>query len=137
MQNQGSKTIFLIEEDNDSRPILRETLKQHGYRVTLAVDEEDALDRVTNGCIKADLLLINLLRKSPEAILDVGRELTQKADLNIPIVVIASEFPSDLEGQDAQISETEYITYLAEANQLFDLLARLLPISATEKILSP
>ncbi len=38
-------TIFLVEEDNDGRPALRENLKNNGYNVTLAIDEEDALDR--------------------------------------------------------------------------------------------
>ncbi len=38
-------TVFLIEEDNEARFLLRESLKVDGYKVSLAIDEEDALDR--------------------------------------------------------------------------------------------
>lgn len=39
--------IFLIDEDNDSRPSFRANLKKKGYHVSIAIDEEDALDRVS------------------------------------------------------------------------------------------
>src|SRR5215218_9440562 len=118
----NNSVIFLVEEDDDTRPILRENLKKNGYGVSLAIDEEDALDRVKNGCLQADLVLMGLLRKTPEKILEVGRNILLKGKLNIPIVVIAAKYGEDLEGQDVQVSENEYITYLENGEQLFSLL---------------
>lgn len=118
-------TIFLIEEDNDARPILRDRLKNAGYKVTLALDEEDALDRVGGGRVKADLVLVNLLRKLPEDILKIGRNICRKGELDVPVVVIAAKFGEDLEGKDIQVSDKEYITYLEDGEQLFGLLSRL------------
>jgi DNA-binding NtrC family response regulator len=46
--------IFLIDEDDDSCPSFRANLKRKGYQISLAVDEEDALDRVHKGCFTAD-----------------------------------------------------------------------------------
>jgi DNA-binding response OmpR family regulator len=44
---QGKQaTIFLIEEDEQTRKPLVENLRSNGYRVIVAIDEEDALERV-------------------------------------------------------------------------------------------
>lgn len=120
-------TVFLIEEDNDARPIFRERLKKLGYKVSLAVDEEDALGRVENECLRADLMLINLLKKSPEEILNIARNICRKGKLDIPIIVIAAKYGKDLEGTDVQVTEKEFITYLEFYEQLSNLLSRLLP----------
>ena len=120
-------TIFLIEEDDDTRPILRKNLKNNSYKVSLAIDEEDALDRVSNGCFNADLVLMNLSDKSVEEILNIGRNIRRKGKLNVPIVVIAANYEEDLEGKDVQLTENEYITYLKDGEQLFKLLSHLLP----------
>ena len=118
--------IFFIEEDDDARPLLRRSLKKLGYHVSLAVDQEDALERVGKGCFTADLVLIELLGKTPEEILIVARNICRTGNLDIPIVVMASRYGADLEGQDVRISEKEYITYLETADQLPNLLARLI-----------
>jgi len=116
--------IFLIEEDNDARRLFRERLKADGYRVSLAIDEDDAIERIGSG-LKADLILINLLEKSPDEILRFGRNIRRAGKLNAPLVVIAGKYGADLEGTNAQISENEYIAYLEDGEQLFDLLSSL------------
>jgi CheY-like chemotaxis protein len=45
-------TILLIEEDDDTRLILKESLIRYGYLVLLALDEEDAISRVDGGQVK-------------------------------------------------------------------------------------
>jgi len=126
-------TIFLIEGDDDARPLLRKNLKNNSYKVYLAIDEEDALDRVNKGCFSADLVLMDLPDKTVEEILNIGRNIRRKGNLNVPIVVIAAKYGEDLEGKDVQVTENEYITYLEDGEQLFELLSRLLPIQ-NEKV---
>ena len=63
-QHGSQPTIFLIEEDDDTRPILKGNLKAYGYRVLLALDEEDAQERLGDGVVQADLLLLNLVGKT-------------------------------------------------------------------------
>lgn len=126
-------TIFLIEEDDDTRPILRMNLKNNSYKVSLAIDEEDALERVSNGCFNADLVLMDLLDKSVEEILNIGRNIRRKGKLNVPIVVIAANYEENLEGKDVQLTENEYITYLENGEQLYKLLSRLLPKETQRK----
>lgn len=118
-------TIFLIEEDNDLRSSLREILKNYGYQLSLAIDEEDALERISNQRVKADLMLINLDGKLPEDILQIGRKISRSAKLEIPIIVIAANYDQALAGQDIQFGKNEYITYIEHPDQLFNLLSQL------------
>ena len=127
--------IFLIDEDNDSRPFLRHNLKKQGYNIALAIDEEDASERVSRQCLRADLILMNFVSKSPESVLDIGRDIRRKGKLNAPVVVIAQKFGEDLEGKDVRVSENDYITYLEDGEQLQELLSRLVPVQTqNEKV---
>jgi DNA-binding response OmpR family regulator len=126
---QGKRaTIFLIEEDDDTRPILKQNLQRYGYRVLIALDEEDARDRIDGGGVPADLVLINLVGKSPQDVLQVGQRIREHAkyDGHTPLVVMAEKYGADLEGTDVNVSGNDWITYLEDHDQLENLLARLL-----------
>ena len=121
-------TIFLVEEDDDTRPVLRRNLQNYGYRVMLALDEEDALERVGNGSLtRADLFLLNLVGKTPEEVLLIGRRIRErgKYDGHTPLVVMAEKYGADVEGTDANVENNDWVTYLEEPDQLRNLLRRL------------
>ncbi|HLL72240.1 MAG TPA: hypothetical protein VK363_12440 [Pyrinomonadaceae bacterium] len=124
---QRQATIFLVEEDDDTRPVLRQNLQNYGYRVLLAVDEEDALERVGGGIVRADLFLINLVGKTPAEVLQIGRRIREhgKYDGHTPLVVIAEKYGADLEGTNANVDNNDWVTYLEEPDQLKNLLRRL------------
>src|SRR5687768_13489188 len=109
-------TIFLLEEDDDTRPVLKENLKRYGYRVIIALDEADALERVGGGAVQADLVLVNLVGKSPEEALQVGRRVREHAkyDGHTPLVVMAEKYGTDLEGTDVNVGGNDWITYLED-----------------------
>ena len=126
-QEQGNQTIiFLIEEDDDTRPILKHNLKTYGYRVMLALDEEDALERIV-GISRADLLLLNLVGKTPAEVLVVGRRIREHAkyDGHTPLVVMAEKYGPEVEGTDVNVGGNDWVTYLEDPGQLRNLLRRL------------
>lgn len=128
--NQTAKpTILLVESDDDTRPIMKRNLVTLGYRVTVALDEEDALERTEGGRLQPDLILFNVVGISTEAALHSTRLIRRNADLDgsTPIIVMAEHFPHDMEGRNVQVGENEYVTYLEDAEQLHSLLIRLLP----------
>lgn len=92
---------------------------------SLAIDEEDTLERVGCKCFKADLVLIDLPGKSPDEVLEIGRNICRTGNLNVPLVVIAGKYGADLEGTNARHGEKEYIAYLENGEQLDDLVDRL------------
>ena len=118
--------IFLVEEDDETRPLLKRNLERDGYRVLLALDEEDAHERVSGGRLTADLMIVNLVGVPPDKSLQAGRRIRQGAELTVPIVVIAEKYGEDLEGTDVNVSGRDWITYLEDHDQLQNLLARLL-----------
>jgi PleD family two-component response regulator len=121
-------TIFLIEEDDETRAVLKQSLLRYGYRLFVATDEEDALDRVSNGQMSVDVVLINVVGKSVEDTLQMGRRIREQAKLdgNTPLVVMAEKYGKDLEGTDENVGGNDWIFYLGEEpEQLQNLLRRL------------
>jgi CheY-like chemotaxis protein len=125
---QEQATIFLVEEDDDTRPVLKQNLQSDGYRIALALNEEDALERISGGHVRADLVLINLVGRSPEEMLSVGRRIREHAkyDGHTPLVVLAEKYGADVEGTDVNVGGNDWITYLEDHDQLKNLLARLI-----------
>ena len=121
-------TILLVEEDDDTRPILKRNLIRRGYHVIVALDEEDALERTSDGAGRADLILLNVVGVSTGEALAAARRIHHHAkyDGHTPIIVIAEKYGPELEGQDVRVGENEYITYMEDGEQLQNLLARLL-----------
>ena len=128
---QGKQpTIFLIEEDDQTRKPLVENLRRNGYRVIVAIDEEDALERVRDGHVRADLVLVNLVRKPLDELLSVGRRVREHAkyDGNTPLIVMPEKYSKDVEGMDVNIEGNDWVHYLGEdLDQLQNLLASLIP----------
>ena len=89
---------------------MKDSLRRYGYRVSVAIDEEDALDRVSN-TLSPNLVLIDVVGKSVE---DTCRR--EGAFVN----------GKDLEGTDENVGGNDWIFYLGEEpEQLQNLLHRL------------
>ncbi|MCA1567680.1 MAG: response regulator [Acidobacteria bacterium] len=129
-RGKARPTIFLVEEDDDARPSLTANLRKQGYRVLVAAGLEDAHEWVSaESPVHADLVLINLVRKTPEKSVELGRELREHAkyDGHTPLVVMPEKVPRELEGTDVNVSGNDWICYYDEDTpQLRTLLARLL-----------
>jgi DNA-binding response OmpR family regulator len=126
--SEAGAVIFMIEEDDETRPIMRQNLKREGYKVLLAIDEEDALDRADGGGLKAiNLILVNLTDKSADEALRVGREVRAHAQLDerVPVVVRPERYGKDVEGTDVNVGHNDWISYPDDSDQLQRLLRRL------------
>jgi PleD family two-component response regulator len=128
-ERQGKQpTIFLVEEDDETRRPLVSNLWAQGYRVVVAVDEEDALERA--GGVDADLVLVNLVGKPAQDALRVGRRVREHAeyDGHTPLVVMPERYDREVQGTDVNVDGNDWILYLGEEpDQLRDLLDWLLP----------
>ncbi|HEY9761070.1 MAG TPA: hypothetical protein V6D07_01030 [Trichocoleus sp.] len=120
-------TILLIEPDDAARPVLMDNLRRWGYSLVVALDEADAIGRTKDRGHSFDLLLMNQFRQSIEHFIAVGKDIRQQAGLpsSTPIVVMAEHYGAELEGQNLQVGENEYVTYLEDGEQLKCLLYQL------------
>lgn len=123
-------TILLVEQDDDTRPILRQNLRGWGYRPTVALDEEDAIALARGGRDRPDLILLNQVKLSIDEFVNMGRRIRLGAELKstTPVVVTAERYGADMEGKDVKVGESEYVTYLEDGEQLMNLLHRLCPV---------
>ena len=79
--------------------------------------------------MSADLVLINVVGKSVEDTLQMGRCIREQAkfDGNTPLIVMAEKYDKDLEGTDENVGGNDWIFYLGEEpEQLRNLLRRLI-----------
>jgi CheY-like chemotaxis protein len=122
--------IFVLESDDNVRPTLKHNLQHWGYDVVIAIDEEDALQRIQAGQTQFDLILLNQSNQSIDAMMAIGQQIRQSTERNsfIPIVIMAEDYGADLEGQNTQIGDNEYVTYLEDGEQLKDILQTLCPV---------
>jgi DNA-binding response OmpR family regulator len=129
MEQENQPTIFLIEEDDETRRPLVRNLRSYGYHVIVAVDEEEALERADGGGVAADLLLVNLVLKTAEQSLGVGRRVREhvEGDGHTPLVVMPEKYGKDVEGTNVNAGGNDWVLYLGEEpGQLEGLLASLL-----------
>jgi DNA-binding response OmpR family regulator len=126
MDNGRRATIFLVEEDDEVRPALKRDLEGAGYRVMLALDEEDARERLNGGRLRADLILVNLVGAEPDEALEAGRRIRGGAGLDVPLVVMAQACGAVAGGADVKAGGGDWITYAEDHARLEHLLARLL-----------
>jgi len=125
-QPEIKRTIFLVEEDDETRTLMKGNLRKDDYHVLPALDEEDAHERVRGGRLSADLILVDIVGVPPDEALRAGRRIRQVAELNVPLVIMAEKYGADLEGTDASAGDNDWITYLGDHEQLRNLLARLI-----------
>jgi CheY-like chemotaxis protein len=129
VMNEGESeqpTIFLVEEDEETRRPLVSNLRSYGYRVIVAVDEEDALKRV--GVIEADLILVNLVGKTAEDVMGVGMRVRRHSKYNgrTSLVVMPEKYAKELEDTEVNVAADDWVYYLGEEpDRLRGLPARL------------
>ncbi len=57
-------TILMIELDDDTRPLLKQNLRNQGYRVIEALQEEDAIALARGLRDRPELILLNQVKLS-------------------------------------------------------------------------
>lgn len=128
-------TVFFVEEDDDARPIMTRRLRRPSYRVLVAASLADAREwAAVEPPVHADLVLVNLVGKTVEEALILGRDLCEHAGYNgqMPLVVLPESVPEELMGLDVNVSGQDWVCYYDEdMDQLQTLLARLLKTSAS------
>lgn len=120
--------ILYIGEDRDAHPLLKHSLRAQGYRVLAAYSVEDAADWMVGGHVHADLILLDLVRRTTKETLAAGRQVRRHAkyDGQTPLVVMAEKYGTDVEGTEANVEGNDWVFYLGdEPDQLKNLLRRL------------
>lgn len=123
-ENHTNPLILIVEDVHETRDGLEKLLMADGYRVSLARDEQDAID---NAQAKPPDLILVSLAGLPHEVIVAARRIRENGDVgeNVPIVIFCVE---DIgEGGEVAIGRNVHLTRPDNFNQLRSLLARVLP----------
>ena len=130
-RKDGAVPLILIVEDiHETRDGIEKLLKSDGYRIALARDERDAIESAQR--TRPDLILVSLGGLAREVILS-ARNIRESSHVgeSVPIVVFCIKGIG--EGDEITIGQNVHLTRPDNFNQLRDLIARLLKVSALIK----
>lgn len=121
--NQTKPLILVVEDVHETRYGMEKLLTADGYRVSLARDEEDAIDNVQQR--RPDLILVSL-PGSPNEVILAAAYIRKVADTGeqVPVVIFCLDGIS--EGEEVAIGQNVHLTRPDNFNQLRGLLARVL-----------
>jgi DNA-binding response OmpR family regulator len=125
MDNEiGINPVILVVEDvHETRDGIEKLLKVDGYRVVLARDELDGIERARRQC--PDLILVSVAG-TPSEVLICGQRIRESAagGKEVPIVVFG--FDEIAAGAEVAIGKNVHITHPDNFDQLRGFLSRLL-----------
>jgi CheY-like chemotaxis protein len=121
--NHTNPLILIVEDVHETRDGIEKLLTTDGYRVSLARDEQDAIENALR--TRPDLILVSLAGESPDVILS-AQKIREHGDVGeqVPVVVFCVEGIG--EGDEVAIGQNVHLTRPDNFNQLRSLLARLL-----------
>jgi CheY-like chemotaxis protein len=115
-------TVFIIEDDVDTREMLAKFLELEGYRVELASNGRHALDLLTNG-VTACVIVLDLMMPVMDG-WEFRRRQVQDAKLkNIPTIVVSAAGRERL----AQISADAYLSKPVDMDELLQRVSQFCP----------
>ncbi len=109
-------TIFIVEDDTDTREMLGRFLELEGYAVETAANGAQALQRLADGA-RANLILLDLMMPVMDG-WQFREEQIRRAELaGIPVIVVSAA------GKD-RIDKIDADAYLSKPVDLEELLQR-------------
>ena len=114
-----SRTLLLVEDDDDMREDLATILGYEGYRVSTAADGQQALDELKGG-LKPTLILLDLMMPRMNG---WQFRMAQRADPDLdPIPVVVLSGSSDLVRQAEELGAVGYLAKPIDLGKLLGIL---------------
>ena len=109
-------TVFIIEDDVDTRDMLSRFLELEGYRVEVAANGRQALERLAGGA-KASVIVLDLMMPIMDGWEFRRRQIEDARLKDIPTIVVSAS------GRD-RFSQISANAYLSKPVDMDELLAR-------------
>ena len=116
-------TVFIIEDDVDTREMLAKFLELEGYTVELASNGRQALDRLSNG-VEPSVILLDLMMPVMDGWEFRRRQIEDARLKNIPTIVVSAA------GRD-RMAQIAADAYLSKPVDMYELLTRVSQFCAT------
>jgi CheY-like chemotaxis protein len=115
----GQPTVFIIEDDLDTRDMLAKFLELEGYHVELAANGRQALDLLASGA-EASVIVLDLMMPVMDGWEFRRRQIEDARLRNIPTIVVSAAGRERL----AQISADAYLSKPVDMDELLERVSR-------------
>lgn len=122
-ENGSNPVILVVEDVHETRDGIEKLLKVDGYRLVMARDEVDGIERAQRQ--RPDLILVSLAG-TPSEILISGQRIRESAAIGDEVPIVVFCFDEIAAGAEVAIGKNVHIAQPDNFNQLRDLLSLLL-----------
>jgi CheY-like chemotaxis protein len=112
-------TIFIVEDDADTRDMIGRFLELEGFAVEMAANGRQALDRLDAGA-RACVILLDLMMPVMDGWEFRRRQVSHSSLAKIPVIVFSAA------GRDrmAQIDANDYLSKPVDLDELLERISR-------------
>jgi len=123
----AQRTVMVVESHMELQDILRERLKNSGYRVLVLRDPERALQRFSEDAKSADCVIFSTSALGQSALEAFNKFATDKATRQIPSILLLGEQHSKWKAK-AKLDESHVLVAMPiKIRQLCEVIAKLIP----------
>jgi CheY-like chemotaxis protein len=116
-------TIFIVEDDRDTREMLGQFLELEGFHVETAANGRQALDRLTSG-LKANVILLDLMMPVMDGWQFRQEQVRNQELADIPVIVVSA-------GGRELIQRVKANAYVSKPVDLEELLTQITQLCET------
>ena len=121
-------TILVVEDDPEVRELLDLILKDEGHHTVLAVDGIAALDLVTRGIVRPDILLADFNLPHGMNGLQVAAKLREFLHRELPVIILTGDITTGTL-REVALQNCIQLNKPVKLRELMQTIQRLLPIS--------
>jgi len=120
--------VLIVEADDGLRDGLKDLLTKDGYRITTAIDDQDAVNTARRQ--RPDLILVCLSEPPPDLISAIVR-IREQAGINNEVPIVVFCIKAVPEGDEVAYENHVYVISPDNFNHLRRFLKRLLPVMSS------
>ncbi|MGA7712427.1 MAG: chemotaxis protein CheB [Rhizomicrobium sp.] len=124
-------TILVVEDDPEVRELLDLILKEEGHHTALAADGIAALDLVTRGIVRPDILLADYNLPHGMNGLQVAAKLREILYRQLPVIILTGDITTGTL-REVALQNCIQLNKPVKLRELMQTIQRLLPISQSE-----
>jgi two-component system, chemotaxis family, chemotaxis protein CheY len=121
--------ILIVEDDLDIRESMTEILEDRGYAVSTAADGLEALQQLSEGARKPDLILLDLMMPNMNGLEFREEQLKNAEDAAIPVAIISAD--GNVKEKSEKARANGFLRKPLKVQPLIDLVEQLLRKGAT------
>ena len=116
--------LLYVDDETALRMLVQENLEEHGFRVSIAEDGDDALELITQESFDVVILDIRMPRMGGIAVLEEIR----RREIDTRVIMVTGVDDVGIAGRAAQLGATDYVMKPFETDTLLASIKRVLNV---------